>query len=207
MKIKIILGLVFLSGCVSTADIASMAKGMYNIPSSGTSQFDGTKHIRVSKMSCNRIEFELYQDTDKSNKGIVLLKAGSDSIVNIGDGQSLHIRLDDGVQSFKASSTITEHETDSSRYGVSRSFSSKTYILPESFVRKVAASKIFLAKIHFLNNSYIEGQCSTMTFEEAQELSKDKGVKVTQEHLNISNSLVAMTGFRQFVIMMDSTEW
>ena len=201
------LGVLLLSGCVSTADIASMAKGMYNIPSSGTSQFDGTKHIRVSKMLCSSIEFELYQGTNKSNKGIVLLKAGSNSIVNIGDGQSLHIKLDDDVHSFKASSTLTEHETGSSIYGVSRSFSSKTYMLPEAFVRKVAASKVFLAKIHFLNSSYIEGQCSTMTFEEAQELNKDKGVKITQEHVNLSNSIVAVTGFRQFVNMMDSTEW
>ena len=87
-----------------------MLKEMYNIPSSGSSQFDGTKYVRMSNMYCSgSVLLELYQDTDKKKNGLVLLKAGSNSITNIGDGQSFHLKIDGETHSFKSIREITEY--------------------------------------------------------------------------------------------------
>jgi len=97
MKYRITLVLLLLIpiyGCVSYPDRNEIVKNMFNVPSSGSSQFDGTKYIRMSKMLCGPVIFELYQDTQKSKKGIVLLQAGSNSITNVGKGKSLLIKVD-----------------------------------------------------------------------------------------------------------------
>ena len=165
----IFLLLTFISGCVSFPDTETTLKNMYNVPSSGSSQFDGTKYIRLSNMLCNSVMFELYQDTQKSKSGVVLLKAGSNSITNIGDGESLLIKLDGKTYSFKSNDALTEHETIPVGYGVTMSFSHRTYIVPEAFVREAASSKLFLAKVYLLNNTFIEGKCSPVTLQEAKE--------------------------------------
>lgn len=208
MKAKITLILFLLSSltaCVSMPDIETSLKKMYNVPSSGTSQFDGTKYIRLSNMGCNSIMFELYQDTGKSKNGIVLLKAGSNSITNIGEGESLLVKLDGKTYSFKSNDVMTEHETIPVGYGVTMSFSHKTYVVPETFVREAASSKVFLTKMYLLNNSFIEGQCSTVTLQEAREQSKELDLEITQEHVDTGNKVAAINGFRAFVKMMDST--
>jgi hypothetical protein len=207
MKLKVILLLILMTsmvGCISIPDTDTMLKTMFNVPSSGESKFDGTKYIRLSKMQCNSVMFELYQDTRKSQKGIVLLMAGSNTITNIGDGQSLHVKLDGKTYSFQSNDSITEHETISMGYGATRSFSHKTYIVPESFVRAAATSSIFLTKVHLLNNTFIEGTCSTTTLEEARNENKDLGIKLTQEHIDTSNKITAINGFRDFVKLMDT---
>ena len=77
-RITLILSLLMvIAGCVSFPDTETTLSNMYNVPSSGSSQFDGTKYIRLSNMRCNSVMFKLYQDTQKSKKGIVLLEAGS----------------------------------------------------------------------------------------------------------------------------------
>ena len=65
------------AGCAVFPDSEATMRGMYNVASSGTSKFDGTKHIRVSNMNCTgTVMFALYQDTAKSKAGVVLLMAG-----------------------------------------------------------------------------------------------------------------------------------
>lgn len=207
MKRLLLLSILILSGCMSIPSAESIATSMFNIPSSGHSEFDGTKHIRMSNMGCIDIRFELYQDTPKAEKGIVLLKAGRNTITNIGNDSSLHFRLDDGVHNFSASSLLTEHESTQFKYGVTSNFSYKTYIVPEKFIRKIANSDTFIAKVNLLNNTYLEGKCSTLTLKEAREINQYSDVQITQETLDISNKIVAITGFRKFVEMMDSTSW
>ena len=194
---------------VSASDMEDALSKMYNIASSGTSEFDGAKHIRMSNMVCfySSIMFELYQDTDKSKKGIALLKAGTKSITNIGEGESLDIKLDGKLYSFKSADVVTEHEKFNFSYGVTVPFSNKKYIVPESFVRNVASSKVFLARIHILNSSFVEGKCSPITLKDAEEQTKKYGGDLTQEMVDISNKYTPLNGFREFVKMMDATEW
>ena len=60
------------AGCAVLPDSETIMRGMYNVASSGTSKFDGTKHIRVSNMNCTgTVMFALYQDTAKSKAGVV----------------------------------------------------------------------------------------------------------------------------------------
>ena len=192
---------------VSVDDIS---KKMFNVPSSGTSQFDNSKYIRMSNMVCsNSVMFELYQDTQKSKKGIVLLKAGSKSITNIGKGKSLLIKLDGKIYSFESTDILTEHETIHLPYSATMQFSHKTYIVPESFIRKTSSSKTFLTKVYLLNNSYIEGKCSPVTLSEAKEQTKllGSGYEITQEHVDSANKSSTLLAFREFIKMIDATKW
>ena len=210
MKFKITMILLLmtnLTGCVSFPDTVTSLSNMYNVASSGSSQFDGTKYIRVSNMQCGSVMFELYQDTLKSKNGIVLLNAGARGIENIGNGESLLIKLDGKTYTFTPVDNITEHESIHMGYGVAMDFSHKTYLLPESFVREAAASSIFLTKMIFLNNKFIEGECTADTLEEAELKGKELGLEITQEHLDMGNKFVAIIGFQKFVQMMDATTW
>lgn len=196
--------------CVAFPDYDTSMKKMYNVASSGTSQFDDTKYIRMSNMVCsNSVMFELYQDTAKSKKSIVLLKAGSKSITNIGKGKSLLIKLDGKTYSFESKDILTEHETIYLDYGVTMQFSHKIYVVPESFVRNAAASNVFLTKVYLLNNSFIEGKCSPVTLHESKEQSKKLGssYEIKQKHVDAGNKYAAINGFRDFVRMMDTTQW
>jgi len=212
--LPLILLVASLQGCAPypsyNADANDMLQKMYNVPSSGTSQFDNSKYIRMSNMVCsNAVMFELYQDTPKAKKGIVLLKAGSKSITNIANGKSLLIKIDGKTYSFSSTDVLTEHETIPVGYGVNMQFSHKTFIIPESFIREIASSNTFLTKMYLFNKSYIEGKCSAVTLAEAKEQSKKLGydLNITQENLKSSNSVSAINGFRDFVQMMDATKW
>lgn len=197
-----------LGGCVSLPDTKTMLHNMYNVPSSGTSQFDGTKYIRLSNMVCsNSVVLELYQDTQKSKKGLVLLKAGSNSITNIGNGESLLFKIDGETYSFKSNSTVTEYDKLYFDYGVTVPFSHKSYIVPEEFVRKAASSNLLLTKMHLLNNTSIEGKCSPVTLQESREQNQKIDMEITQEIVDTGNSVAAIYGFREFVKMMDTTSW
>jgi hypothetical protein len=153
--------------------------------------------------------FELYQDTPKSKKGIVLIKAGSKSITNIGTGKSLLIKLDGKTYTFESTDVLTEHETIHLPYSVTMPFSHKTYVVPEAFVRKIGSSNTFLSKMHLLNKTYIEGKCSLLTLAETKEhVSKlGSGYEVTQAHTDTGNKSSAILGFREFIKMMDATKW
>jgi hypothetical protein len=151
--------------------------------------------------------FELYQDTEKHKNNVVLLKAGSVDVENIGKGKSLHIKLDGEIYSFESNDVLTEHDTIHLGYGVTMPFSHKTFVVPESFVRDAAASTTFLVKVEMLNNTYIEGKCSYLTLQESQEESKKYDVTVTQEHVDTANQYAAIEGFREFVSMMNTTSW
>ena len=86
-------------------------------------------------------------------------------------------------------------------------FSHKTYVVPEALVKEVAASQVFLARVRLLNNTYIEGKCSSLTLAEAKEENKQLGLELTQKQLDTGNKFSAVNGFREFVRMMDTTAW
>jgi len=196
------------AGCAAFPDTETTMRGMYNVASSGTSKFDGTKHIRVSNMNCTgTIMFALYQDTAKSKAGVVLLMAGTKSIDNIGSGESLSVKVDGKAYSFTSSDAVTEHESIHVGHGVTMPFSHKTYVVPEALVREVAASQVFLARVRLLNNSYVEAKCSSLTLAEAKEENKLLVLKLTQEQLDVGNKFAAVNGFREFVRMLDTTAW
>ena len=204
----VFLFLLALSGCVSMPSIEAMLDKMYNVPSEGASQFDGTKHIQMSNMLCsNTVILEMYQDTKKAGSGVVLVKAGTNEITNIGKGESLLIKVDDKVRSFSAVSSTTEYEKIYYEHGVSIPFSNKSYVFPEAFVKEMASSNLLMVKMNLLNNTYIEGKCSPVTLEEYQELNSHLGIKFTQENINTANKVAAQHGIKEFVEMMESRQW
>jgi hypothetical protein len=209
-KILTIAILGMLQGCVSQASMQKTLGEMYNVPTSGISQFDNTKFIRVTKMSCsNIVGFELYQDTPKHNAGYVLLQAGTHTITNIGKGKALHIKVDGKTHSFESRGVITEHDEHVYKYGLTTPFSNKSFIIPEHVIREIASSKEFLVKLNLLNNTYVEGKCSPVTLAEYQEANGKSSwpMGVAQEHIDNANTVTALYGFQQFVTMMDSTAW
>jgi hypothetical protein len=144
LRIALVFSLLIVSGCMSMPSPETRLSSMYNVASAGSSQFDGTKYIRVTNMNCsNSIIFELYQDTVKFKQGIVLIKAGSNSITNIDGGKSLLLKIDGKTYSFEPVSPVTEHETIYFGYGASIPFSYKTYIMPDVIVKEAALSKNF----------------------------------------------------------------
>ena len=196
------------AGCAVFPDTETTMRGMYNVASSGTSKFDGTKHIRVSNMNCTgAVMFALYQDTAKSKAGVALLMAGTKSIDNIGSAESLSVKVDGKTYSFTSNDAVTEHESIHVGHGVTMPFSHKTYVVPEALVREVAASEDFLARVRLLSNAYIEGKCSPLTLAEAKEENKQLGLEITQRELDTGNKFAAVSGFREFVRMMDATAW
>src|SRR5256885_10985559 len=85
--------LTVVAGCGVFPDAETTMRGMYNVASSGTSKFDGTKHIRVSNMNCTgKVMFALYQDTAKSKAGVVLLMAGTKTLDNTRPRGSLSVK-------------------------------------------------------------------------------------------------------------------
>jgi hypothetical protein len=210
-KLLIIAMLGMLQGCISPVSTQEMLGKLYNVPTSGVSQFDDTKFIRVTKMFCsnNTVGFELYQDTPKHNAGYILVEAGTNTITNIGKGKSLHIKIDGKTHSFESRDVNTEYDEHVYEYGFTTRFSHKSFVIPEPVIREIASSKEFLVKLNLLNNTYVEGKCSPVTLDEYKEAneklswSKD----VTQEQMDNANKITALYGFRQFVTMMDSTKW
>ena len=199
-----------LQGCVSQANIEKSLSQMYNVSSSGTSQFDKSKHIRVTKMFCsNIVAFELYQDTPKHNNGIVLLNAGTKTITNIGTGKALHIKIDGKAYSFESKDILTEHDKQYYDYGITSPFSHKSFVVPETIVREIASANEFLVKLNLLNHTYVEGKCSPATLAEYKEANKGSSWAndVTQDGIDSANKYSALNGFRKFVQMMDSTKW
>jgi len=111
--------------------------------------------------------------------------------------------------SFESNDVLTEHKTIPTDYAGNMSFSYKTYIAPESFIRELAASKKFLTKLRLLNNTFIECGGYHLTLQEVNEQNNEshKSLETTQEQVDYMNKLSAMNGFREFVKMMDSTAW
>lgn len=199
-------------GCVSMVDIEDTLKQSHNIALKSKSQFDNTTHVRMSNMYCTTgtgVMFGLYQDTKQHNREMVLLKAGSHNITNIDDGESLLINLDGSIYKFKTHSTLTNHDKEYVGYGASLNFSNKVYFVPEEFIRKVATAKSFSARVYLLNDTYIEGKCSPVTYEEYQEDLKSSGSEysLSRKQLETLNRYTAQQGFQNFVRMIDATKW
>ena len=202
--------LLSITGCAFT-DTEALLQNMYNVPSSGSSKFDGTKYIRMSNVVCNSVMFELYQDSQKVGGGIVLLEGGTTAVKNVADGKSLHFKLDGEVYSYESGDIVTQHDNVSVGRSLNTSFSHKTYIIPEKVIRLAAESEVFLVKLDLANGTFIEGTCSPLTLAQAEEQSEDSenylAMEITQKHVATANRISASNAFREFVKMMDSTAW
>lgn len=223
-KVLLIMSIVTsLTGCHSHrhASTLSSYEKHHNVVSSATSQVDGKKYIMVRNVFCDNIRFELYQDIGNKRTASVLLKAGKTSsspfpFTKLGDGESLLVKLDDQIYSFKSNNdAVTEHETFK-LYGTTTHDSYyKTYVVPESFVKAAASSNVFLAKLYGPDNFFIEGKCSTRTLQEHREywvqyykqLGKQDLMERTQEDTDSANRAAGINGFREFVKLMEETTW
>jgi hypothetical protein len=202
--------LVSITGCALTGTEA-LLQSMYNVPSSGSSKFDGTEYVRMRNVVCNSVMFELYQDTTKAERGLVLLEGGTTEIENVGAGKSLHFKLDGEFYSYDTGDVVTEHDTVPMGQSLNIPFSHKTYIISEKVIRHAAESEEFLVKLDLANGTFIEGTCSPLTLAQAKAQDKESGnypaPKITQEHVDSANRISAQNGFREFVKMMDSAAW
>lgn len=205
---SIILLIYFLQGCVSPYDAESMIGKMYNTVDTGHSPFNGTKYIRVSHMMCQEsVALELYQDSNQAEKGVVLVKAGTNSISNIDNGESLFLRVGDQRFSFSSFDLTTDYDNLQFAYGVTTPFSNKSYIVDESLIRLIASTDFVVARIQKLNNTYVEGICTPLSMEEYQSTQGKQFGDVSQKNLDIGNKGAAIYGFRKFVELMDQTQW
>jgi len=193
---------LLLSGCMT--DTEQLMNSFYNVPYTETTQFDGDKVIRMEKVVCSDVAFELYQDTPKHKQGVVLLKAGVNSIKNIGRGESLFIKLDGKVHSFESDDVNTDHDRYHQEYGVTTPFSHKSFLVSEKVIRDVANAKEFLAKVRLLDNTYVEGKCSAKSIDEYTDAERGT---LTQADIDRVNKYTAHTGFKTFVDMMSKIDW
>lgn len=199
---------LFFQGCASHYDAESIVKEMYNSVETGESRFDGTKYIRVSHMMCqDSVALELYQDSGQAEKGVVLVNAGTSSISNIDDGESLFLRVDDQRFSFSSFDPTTDYDEFQFPYGATVPFSHKSYILDESLIRSIASSDFVVARIKKLNNTYVEGICTPLTMKEYNSSQGKRFGDVSQKNLDIGNMGAAIYGFRKFVELLDQTQW
>lgn len=200
--------IAFLQGCVSPYDAESMVQAMYNTVDAGESQFDGTKYIRVSHMMCqDSVALELYQDSSQAEKGVVLVNAGTISISNIDDGESLFLRVGDQRFSFSSFDLTTDYDRLQFAYGATIPFSNKSYIVDESLIRSIASSDFVVARIRKLNNTYVEGICTPLSMKEYESTQGKQFGDVSQKNLDIGNKGAAIYGFKKFVELMDQTQW
>jgi hypothetical protein len=211
-RLNLIIPIVLITGCVSLHKTAKDMDAFYNVDTYGTSEFDGTKHIRMTHIRCEGITFRLYQDTSKAKRGVVLLKAGVLHTSNIADGESLQIKSDGKVYPLQTNDVITKFTSDTLGSGmatVELPISLKTYIVPQSTIEAIAKSNAFIARVHLLDKSYVEGNCSFRTLQEVKDELKKANLSsrgVDQKFVEISNQYTALAGFRKFVRMMDEAE-
>jgi hypothetical protein len=155
--------------------------------------------------------FELYQDSQKAGRGIVILEGGTTAVENVADGKSLHFKLDGEVYSYGSGDIVTQHDNVPMGQLLNTSFSHKTYTIPEKVIRQAAESEVFLVKLDLASGTFIEGTCSPLTLAQAKEQSEDSenypAMEITQEHVATAIRTSASNGFREFVKMMDSTAW
>lgn len=205
---SIILLITFLQACASPYDAESMIRTMYNTVDTGQSPFDGTKYIRVSNMMCqDSVALELYQDNNQAEKGVVLVKAGTNSISNIDNGESLFLRVGDQRFSFSSFDLTTDYDKLQFAYGATIPFSNKSYIVDESLIRLIASTDFVVARIQKLNNTYVEGICTPLSMEEYKSTQGKHFGDVSQKNLDLGNTGAAIYGFKKFVELMDQAEW
>lgn len=208
-RVFIIVSMIFIGGCITP--ISEIMDSTFNVTSTGVSEFDGTKHIRITNIRCGDIAFQLYQDTTKAKRGIVLLEAGVQYTKNIADGESLQIKLDSRTITLITNDVTTNFTSEwygSGAYATEKHISLKTYIVPVSTIEDIAKSNLFIARVHLLGNTYEEDKCSFLTLKEYRDILKKSDIHSTgsdQKNLDMSNQHSALEGFRKFVKLMNET--
>jgi hypothetical protein len=136
-----------------------------------------------------------------------LVKAGTNSIGNIDDGESLFLRVGDERFGFTSFDSGTDYDRLQFTYGATIPFSNRSYILDESLIRSIASSDFVVARIRKLNNTYVEGICTHLSMEEYKSTQGKRFGDVSQKNLDIGNEGAAVYGLRKFVQLMNQTEW
>jgi len=202
-KLLALILLVLISGCGGIKSSEDILLGMYNVSEAGQMDFDSTQYIRMNNILCSLVMFELYQDTNKQKEGMVLLKAGVNSIDNIGDGESLKFKLNGKYYLFEAVSHSTQH-ADIYFGSVAGNFSYKTYLVPIDFIESAGEAEELLVRMSLLSGSFVEGRCSPM---EREHLKGAAAKNVSESQLATGNLVAGTYGFKKFVRMSNSTVW
>lgn len=167
---------VALAGC-ATVDGEEIARGMYNIPETGMSEFDGSRYARVRNITCTGdsfIQLDLYQDSEMARAGSVLMTAKVPGIRNLAGGKSLRFNID-GEHVELATidhSTATEEVMPAhysagfvgygtyvpSSYSGAVHVSTRRYTAQESLVAQLATAEKAIVRVN-LSRQYIEASC------------------------------------------------
>lgn len=202
--------IIVLSGC-ETIDTMQMAKSMYNVEETGTSEFDGTQYIRMSNIGCSGeqiIRLDLYQDSRLAQHKQALLKAKVTGIHTIDGGKSLHFNIDGDFIALETIDNFTETEEVYPAqytsgfvgggtyippiYAPATVASTKRYTISEELIRKIAEANKVIVRVD-LSRTYVEGLCSPQEYgwtkenEWFKELSGTAGFRRFIEMINAEN--------------------
>lgn len=206
----VIASLFFTSGCVSL-DVKEFTKSRYNVPSSGVSEFDGTRFIRIENISCpgderdTSIFFDIYQDSKQKEINISTLKLKLVGLHSIPTGESLHFNIDGDIISLKTRDITTDFEEIyesiyspgyagggtylSPIYVPATKASTKRYPISEDTIKRIGDADRVVVKVE-LSRSYFEGICSPQdhgwdeSMEWFKKLSGTEGFKSFHEMQN-----------------------
>ena len=199
--------LYLLVGCIPVPDNQRVILSRYNVASSGVSPIDKSKYILMSNIVCSEeILLELYQDTDKAKNGLVVIKVGANVKQDIRKGMSLKINVNGKTYFIESSKYTKEYNVESSIFGDVQ-IPNRIYILSESFVRELAKSSEFLLRLNLTNNTVIDGKCSESNQQQTIDGSKLVETELDQGNLDTASRPNAISGFREFVRIIDDTAW
>lgn len=181
--------------------IDEMARTMYNVAATGTSEFDGTKHASMRNVPCSNAMFDLYQDSRLAQRQAVILKLKIVGAHSIGNDSSLHFNIDGDVLNFTTEDKITDFEEVFAAqyspgyvgggtyvapfYGAATRASVKKYLITERDVERIAHAKKAVVRVD-LQSSAIEGRC------DPQEKDAENKYKA------LAHELAGTTGFARF---------
>lgn len=198
--------LFVLSGCAPIPTTDEILTAMYNVSSTSKSAFDGSTEIRVDNIFCGEILFNVIQNSHHKEQGKALLQASLSYAENIGKEKSLKFNIDGEYFEFSSYDYITQidqtsnikydlHDKNAAVYSQIATYhnkSTKTYLINESLIHKLATAKKVIPRLYTLNRKYIDGNCM-----------RTIDLKATgDEGLNINFS--SQEGFKKFLEMSDT---
>jgi len=200
---------LFLQGCV-TSSFGGSVENHWNIASSGVSNFDDSKYIRMTNVACGDVILELYQDEYKAKNNLVLINAGVREITNIDDGKALLFRVDKKQYSFSSSDITTNHGMANLGSPLLAShripYSTKSFVVSESFVKRAAQADDLRAKLYLLNGESFSGKCSPLNMEEAmKKTAPEYHSYLNEKTLANSNKVAGTNGFKKFIEMSNQS--
>ena len=201
--------LLILSGCAPIPTTGEILATMYNVPSTSKSAFDNTTQIRVDNIFCGNITFNVIQNTNQKAEGVVLLQANLSYAQNIRKDNSLKFNIDGEYFEFSSHDQITQiEETPNLQYDqldknapiyneivTYHNKSTKTYMVAESFINKLATAEKVIPRLYTLGDTYIDGYC--MRTEERKAAAEAVGG-------DVYSGLNSQEGFKKFIEMSNA---